>query len=72
MKDFAKIVFWIIIAWFLVGHIGSAGKYEGRSAEEWFNLYDAADARYQALMECVDGYAYTGEYNDLLQVQTCY
>jgi len=46
----------------LFGGISSLGKYERPTAEEWFNDYDDAEARYQKLHECVEVYALAGGY----------
>lgn len=46
----------------LFGGIGNIGKYEGQTAEEWFNDYDDAEARYQQLHDCVEPYATAGRY----------
>lgn len=51
--------------WFIgkvFGGIGNIGKYEGQTAEEWFNDYDDAEARYQQLYDCVEPYATAGKY----------
>ncbi len=32
------------------------GKYEGMTAEEWFNEYDYENARYEELRDCVETY----------------
>lgn len=32
------------------------GKYEGMTAEEWFNQYDYENARYIELRDCVETY----------------
>ena len=42
--------------------IGGFGKYEGQTAEEWFNYYDEAEAKYQRLHDCVEPYATANRY----------
>lgn len=37
-------------------------KYEGQTAEEWFNDYDEAEAKYQQLHDCVEPYATANGY----------
>lgn len=54
MKD---IIGWIIggaVIWFIFSAIGGVGKYEGQSAEEWFNQYDEASAKVEDLSTKVE------------------
>lgn len=39
-----KWVFGIAIFWFVLSAVGGIGKYEGQTAEYWFNAYDEATA----------------------------
>jgi hypothetical protein len=54
MKTFINWVIGIAIIWFIFSFIGSFGKYEGLSAEEWFNRYDEADARVINLQDALE------------------
>jgi len=47
------IILGIIIASLLWG-IGKKGKYEGQTAEEWFNYYDYCESRLQTYQECAE------------------
>ena len=39
----------IAVIWFVISIIGGIGKYDGQSAEEWFNEYDEASAKVEEL-----------------------
>jgi hypothetical protein len=48
----------------LIWGIGKRGKYEGKTAKEWFDYYDWAEAnyeeekaKYQDLYDCIEPYA---------------
>ena len=67
MNDNSGGGFWLgvivaVIATSLFWGIGSKGKYEGQTAEEWFNDYDNAEVKYQTLYDCVEPYASAGKY----------
>lgn len=61
----AGIVIWI--GWSILSGIGnrlsSIGKYEGQTAEEWFNDYDEAESSYSQLKDCIDNLP-TGDFNN--------
>lgn len=56
----ALVSFWLISK--LFGSLSGIGKYEGLSAEEWYNEYDASEANYQNLHDCVEPYAIASGY----------
>ena len=61
----SNVIGWIIgivVFWFVFSAFGGIGKYEGQTAEEWFNDYDEAEARYQQLHDCVEPYATANGY----------
>ena len=65
-----KIIFWIgvvIIAGRGIRNIFSY-KYEGKTAQEWFNAYDEASADYDELYNCVEYYAISDDYDDLASI----
>lgn len=39
----------------LLGLVGCSSNYEGKTAQEWFNLYDEENARYEDLKSQYDG-----------------
>ena len=43
----------LLIVWMIWG-IGKGGKYEGQTAEEWFNDYDSCDAQLIDYQSCVE------------------
>jgi len=45
MKDAIGWIIGIVIIWTVFSWIGGWGKYEGESAEYWFNAYDEENAR---------------------------
>lgn len=47
------IIIGIIIASLIWG-IGKQGKYEGQTAEDWFNEYDYCESRLQTYQECAE------------------
>lgn len=48
------IIVTIVILYFVFRFFGGIGKYEGESAEYWFNEYDAESAQYDELKTCVE------------------
>lgn len=50
----------LLSAFFLSGC--AIGKYEGQTAEEWFNDYDDVEERHQQLHDCVEPYATANGY----------
>lgn len=51
------IVNWVIgifIIWFVLSTFGGFGKYEGRSAEDWFNQYDESSGQNEELQTQVE------------------
>jgi len=44
MKSLIELVIGIAIIWFVFSVIGNFGKYEGLTAEDWFNEYDQSEA----------------------------
>lgn len=55
----------IVLIWLIFFH---KQKYEGLTAEEWFNRYDSAEERYEQFHSCVEEYAYSSDYNDLKEI----
>lgn len=59
MKNFIGWIIGIVVIYFIFSAIGSAfggiGKYEGQSAEEWYNEYDESEAQVADLQDKVDG-----------------
>ena len=54
-----SIVGWIIgfvVIYFIFSAIEGFGKYEGESAEYWFNAYDEAESKYHEFRECVEDF----------------
>lgn len=45
------VIIGAVIWWF-----SGAGKYEGETAEYWFNAYDEAEAKYDEFRSCVEDY----------------
>jgi len=45
------VIIGAVIWWF-----SGAGKYEGETAEYWFNAYDEAEAKYDKFRSCVEDY----------------
>ncbi len=67
IKDWLTVAMYLIIMLIVIGAviwgisklfggIGGLGKYEGQTAEEWFNDYDYAESKYQELYDCVEPY----------------
>lgn len=51
-----NIIGWIIgiaVIWFIFSAVGGVGKYEGQTAEEWFNQYDEASAQVENLRDAL-------------------
>jgi len=61
----------VVVIFFVIGLISDSGKYEGESAEFWFNAYDQENANYDKLKSCVEDYAYYDDYEQLVQVKDC-
>lgn len=57
MKNIIGWIIGIAVIWFIFSAVGGIGKYEGETAEEWFNRYDIQQTRYQELHDCVEPYA---------------
>lgn len=48
------IIIIIVLIYFILKFLGNYGKYEGESAEFWFNAYDVESARYDELKSCIE------------------
>ena len=62
-------IFFLIIGMALGAIFFSKSKYEGQTAEEWFNYYSEAESRYHELKNCVEDYAYSNNYQDLSSIK---
>lgn len=52
------ILYFLVVKWgWNIPLFQNLFKYEGRTAEEWFYNYDAAESKYQDLYNCVEPYA---------------
>ena len=53
-------IIWLVVAiliiWWLWGTVSGAGKYQGYTAEEWFNQYNNQYVKYQTFRECVEDF----------------
>lgn len=49
MKHVFGWIIGIVVIWFILSIIGGMGKYQGQTAEEWFNQYDEASAQVEGL-----------------------
>lgn len=54
-----------VISMVVVFAIFGNNKYEGMTAEDWFNAYDQENARYIKLYDCVDDLTYNEYYEDI-------
>ncbi len=55
MKDIIGWIIGIAVIWFIISAIAGIGKYEGESAEYWFNAYDEASGQVEELQSKVEG-----------------
>lgn len=55
MKNIIGLIIGIAVICFIFSAIGDFGKYEGQTAEEWFNEYDDASAQVEELNTEVEG-----------------
>lgn len=53
MKNIIGWIVGIIVIWFIFSSFGNIGKYEGMTAEEWFNEYDASEVQVQDLKDAL-------------------
>lgn len=56
MKTIIGWIVAIVVICFVFGSIGGIGKYEGQSAEYWFNADDEAEAQVEELQNKVNEY----------------
>ena len=52
------IIITIIVIYFIFNFFSGGGKYEGETAEYWFNAYDEESGQYEELKNCVEDYPY--------------
>ncbi len=64
-SNWFTILLIIIVIWLAFFH---KQKYEGQTAEEWFNYYDYAEARNAELRGCIEDYGYSDDYEDLQNI----
>lgn len=70
MKQYAWIFYLIFLLIIYYSFVDNK-KYQGETAEDWFYKYDEIDSDFTDYKNCVNNYAYSDDYDDLLEIRNC-